>query len=701
MHITNLIFKNFMGYKQLTLPKNMKEFPKGLILISGKNSYGKSTILEGVLFAFFGPKIFRGRNAASFIAYGEEKAELTIYFTIDNIKYNIYRKWSQSGATSTKLFEWVKTSFREIENFNIENFFEISTEQALNTVFVRQGEVEELANKKGADLREMIIDLFRLNIIDDALAFLDRESKDAKFNKEKLERKRVPIDRIEKDITGVELENVELEKKLTDNIMSQKEHEQQISDFPSDDLISKLGGLYDQQKILEENSLAYKNDFQRKIKNTKLNIKDFEPLSKINEKISLLINEENNIKTLKVTLDKRREATYKGLGKTKGRIDDSKKKIKKMEESLLFTTNENNTEIAQCPTCQNELTKEHYNEMVDKFNSEIEVSQEKIKSISKIIKNLDLDINEKQNKLDYVKKQITVIQGLRSDYQNYQKKALDFDKAKEETNLFLAEYKSKFANISPANIKILSIEKKKLSTELTAIIKELNENQKKIEGNLDRIVDLRSEVNQMKKLEKDIGEFEIDIDHISKAKELVRRFVTEYMVVKRLVKNIASTTNRYIKDFTSGQYSDLTIDLSGTKKTGLSLKIRDNFNGVLESIEVLSGGDKTALGIALRLAISELMSKIRPTKDSPKKNPKIDILLLDEPLAALDETRRERILKHLIKSKTFSQIFLITHTSIPADINTHKIIVSKDHTTGISTAVFKREVIAIGSFMNP
>lgn len=690
-----------MGYKQLTLPKNMKEFPKGLILISGKNSYGKSTILEGVLFAFFGPKIFRGRNAASFIAYGEEKAELTIYFTIDNIKYNIYRKWSQSGATSTKLFEWVKTSFREIENFNIENFFEISTEQALNTVFVRQGEVEELANKKGADLREMIIDLFRLNIIDDALAFLDRESKDAKFNKEKLERKRVPIDRIEKDITGVELENVELEKKLTDNIMSQKEHEQQISDFPSDDLISKLGGLYDQQKILEENSLAYKNDFQRKIKNTKLNIKDFEPLSKINEKISLLINEENNIKTLKVTLDKRREATYKGLGKTKGRIDDSKKKIKKMEESLLFTTNENNTEIAQCPTCQNELTKEHYNEMVDKFNSEIEVSQEKIKSISKIIKNLDLDINEKQNKLDYVKKQITVIQGLRSDYQNYQKKALDFDKAKEETNLFLAEYKSKFANISPANIKILSIEKKKLSTELTAIIKELNENQKKIEGNLDRIVDLRSEVNQMKKLEKDIGEFEIDIDHISKAKELVRRFVTEYMVVKRLVKNIASTTNRYIKDFTSGQYSDLTIDLSGTKKTGLSLKIRDNFNGVLESIEVLSGGDKTALGIALRLAISELMSKIRPTKDSPKKNPKIDILLLDEPLAALDETRRERILKHLIKSKTFSQIFLITHTSIPADINTHKIIVSKDHTTGISTAVFKREVIAIGSFMNP
>ena len=689
-----------MGYKQLTLPKKMKEFPKGLILISGKNSYGKSSILEGVLFAFFGPKVFRGRNAASFITYGEEKAELTIYFTVDNKKYNLYRKWKRSGSTSPKLFELVKSSYREVENFNVEKFFEISTEQALNTVFVRQGEVEELANKKGADLREMIIDLFRLNIIDDALSFLDKESKETKFKKEKLEKKRVPIDRIKKDITDKELETAKLDKLLAENIKAKKEHDHQITDFPSDDLISKLGSLYDRQKILEENSLAYKNDFHRKIKNTKLNIRDFEILSKINEKITLFITEENDIKSQKIGLDKRREATYKGIGKTKGRLDDSKKKVKKMEESLLFTKNKDNTEIAQCPTCQNELTKEHYNEMVDEFNKEIKISQEKVKSITKVIENLDLDIEENQTKLDNIKKQITVIQGLRNDYQNYKKKELDFDKAKEETNVFLTEHKTKFTDINPDNIKMLSIEKKKLNTELTAIIKELTENQRKLEGNLKRIAELNEEIKYMNNLENNIGVFEIEIDHINKAKEFVRRFVTEYMVVKRLVKNIAMMTNKYIKDFTSGQYSDLLLDLVGTKKTGLSLKIKDNFNGVHESVEVLSGGDKTALGMALRLAISELMSKIRPTKESPKKNPKIDILLLDEPLAALDETRRERILKHLIKSKTFSQIFLITHTSIPADINTHKIIVSKDHTTGISAAVFKLEKIAIDSLLN-
>ncbi|GAG17130.1 unnamed protein product, partial [marine sediment metagenome] len=157
MQITKLTFKNFMGYKQLNLPKNNEELPRGLILISGRNSFGKSTILEGILFAFFGPKIFKRRNAESFITYGvQEKAEIYVYFILDNLKYYIYRKWGRKGSITTKLFEYntTKKVYREIKNFDVESFFEISSEQAMNTVFVRQGEVEELANKKGAEMRE-------------------------------------------------------------------------------------------------------------------------------------------------------------------------------------------------------------------------------------------------------------------------------------------------------------------------------------------------------------------------------------------------------------------------------------------------------------------------------------------------------------------------------------------------------------------
>ena len=300
-----------------------------------------------------------------------------------------------------------------------------------------------------------------------------------------------------------------------------------------------------------------------------------------------------------------------------------------------------------------------------------------------------------QKKIDNITGQIFQIESLKKDYDNFKRYQQDTINTENELNATLGKFKTQSLDLSYEGVKRIVVEKERLKTELGSIIQDLKEKERYITTNKQKIITLQNEIEKMKELEKRIGDLEIDLDHLSKAKEYVRRFVTEYMVVKRLVKNIALTTNKYIKDFTSGQYSDLLLDLSGSRKTGLSLRIRDNFNTVYEPIEVLSGGDKTALGIALRLAISELMSRIRPTKDSPKKNPKIDFLLLDEPLAALDESRRERILKHLIKSKTFSQIFLITHTAIPTDIQTHKIIVDKDQSAGISTAKFEKQKLSL------
>ncbi|MFX0106334.1 MAG: AAA family ATPase [Candidatus Hodarchaeota archaeon] len=697
MLITKLNFKNFMGYKQLNLPKGADEFPEGLILISGRNSYGKSTILEGILFAFFGPRIFKGRNAESFITYGAQKSEIYVYFTLDKRKFYIYRKWGRTGSVATKLFEWVekKKIYQEINRFNVEKFFEISSEQAMSTVFVRQGEVEELANKKGAELREMIIDLFRLNIIDDALSFLDTESKGKKYEKESLEKSRVPIERINDDINRIKNENNQFKKLITEYEKKKEIYEQKIRDFPSNELILELENLYNQKMIIQEKFLSYKDDFKAKIKKTDLVKEDFESQDAIINKIKALNSNKRNIQSKKDELEKKREATFKGLGKTKGRIEDIRKSINKMEKSLKFTKKEEGKEIAQCPTCQNELTKEHYDEMIQKFTNNIKINQEKIDSISKILADFDKKIKLLQGKLDLLKENVTIYKNLKEDFENFKKYESELRKNESDLKSFILKHKTKFKDFSIERIKNLSIEKERFSTELKALLNDLNVKEENLQNNKIRIDQLYDEIRKMEDLTKKIEELEVDLDHINKAKEFVRRFVTEYMVVKRLVKNIALTTDKYIKDFTSGQYSDLLLDLSGTRKTGLSLKIRDNFNGEYESTEVLSGGDRTALGIALRLAISELMSSIRPTKESPRRNPKIDFLLLDEPLAALDETRRERILKHLIKSKSFSQVFLITHTAIPQDIYAYKIIVEKDLSTGISRARFEKPLVII------
>ncbi|MFW9969479.1 MAG: hypothetical protein ACFFDF_04710 [Candidatus Odinarchaeota archaeon] len=560
---------------------------------------------------------------------------------------------------------------------------------------MRQGEVEEIANKKGAELREMIIDLFRLNIIDDALSFLDTEFKAKRHEKENLEKNRVPIKRIKEDIDRIENENDKFEKEIIDKKKEKGNLSKKIENFPSNKLISEIEKLYNQKNSSKDKFQSYYDNFLFKLKKIDLNLADFDSQDNIINKINILKSNKKEFQLNKEELQEKSDATFKGLGKTKGRIEDIKKSMKKMETSLKFTKKGSGKEIAQCPTCQSELTKEHYNEIIQKFTDELKINQKKVDDISKIVKNFDEKIKSNQLRLDQIKELIIIHQNLKTDFENYKKYELELNKIESELKAFLSQHGDTFKDSSIDGIKKLAIEKEKASTELNSIQNELNEKEVKFQGNIKRREELYNEIQKMAQIQKNIDQYEIDLEHITKAKEFVRRFVTEYMVVKRLVKNIAFSTDKYIKDFTSGQYSDLLLDLSGTKKTGLSLRIKDNFNGEYESIEALSGGDRTALGIALRLSISELMSSIRPTKESPRKNPKIDFLLLDEPLAALDETRRERILKRLTKSKSFSQIFLITHTAIPQDINASKVIVEKDLSTGISRAKFEKPTIII------
>lgn len=226
---------------------------------------------------------------------------------------------------------------------------------------------------------------------------------------------------------------------------------------------------------------------------------------------------------------------------------------------------------------------------------------------------------------------------------------------------FKETHKDTIRDVAPEEISKLSLKIQTLQTEIKAINETVKEKIEKNRTNAQKIQERKKEIKRMQELEKKIDEFEVDITHITKVKEFVRRFVTEYMVIKRLIKNIPIKAEKYIRNFTAGQYGDLLIDLEGSTKTGLALKIKDRFNGVYESTEMISGGDRTSLGMALRLAISELMKVIRPTKDSPKNYPKIDFLLLDEPLAALDEDRRERILNYLVKSDAFFYFIKLTN----------------------------------------
>ncbi len=156
-------------------------------------------------------------------------------------------------------------------------------------------------------------------------------------------------------------------------------------------------------------------------------------------------------------------------------------------------------------------------------------------------------------------------------------------------------------------------------------------------------------------------------------------FFSSYVVEERLASVLAKTTNYYLTRFTNGRYEVNGIHSTMKKMKdrishGLIITLFDNFDMIEKTKDQISGGDETALGLALRIAISKLMGNIRPFKNIDNKAPMLNFIIMDEPLTGIDENRRNIIMDILTKDNSFKQIFFISHENIGLE-NFNSIIV--------------------------
>lgn len=173
--------------------------------------------------------------------------------------------------------------------------------------------------------------------------------------------------------------------------------------------------------------------------------------------------------------------------------------------------------------------------------------------------------------------------------------------------------------------------------------------------------------------------------HIQFLKGEVDGFISSYVIEERLANALKKSTNFYLTQFTNGRYQINNI-YSTMKKMkdrvshGLVISLLDNFDMMEKTKDQISGGDETALGLALRIAVSKLMGNIRPFKNIDKKTPMLNFIIMDEPLASIDSMRRNIIIKILTQDKSFKQIFFISHEEIDEFKDYNSIVVNYDST---------------------
>jgi DNA repair exonuclease SbcCD ATPase subunit len=161
-----------------------------------------------------------------------------------------------------------------------------------------------------------------------------------------------------------------------------------------------------------------------------------------------------------------------------------------------------------------------------------------------------------------------------------------------------------------------------------------------------------------------------ELHHVKFLRGEIDGFISNYVVEGRMVGALRQATNAYLTQLTEGRYiidrisSTMRRIKGGMESHGLEMTLMDSRDNMIKNKDQLSGGDETSLGLALRIAISKLMARVRPFKNSEKKPPVINSIIMDEPMASLDSCRRRILVNMLTQDKSFKQVFLITHTDL-------------------------------------
>ena len=293
----------------------------------------------------------------------------------------------------------------------------------------------------------------------------------------------------------------------------------------------------------------------------------------------------------------------------------------------------------KCPICQSEISNEKKKDLIDYYQKTIDENNIKIEINEKKIK----DYNQKINEWKKYNGRYIELKALIKDKYNVKKKIKDLEKDIEDTEKEIASKEKEIKEIKydKNEYEKISAEEESLNNEITDYLEKIGITKGKISNTENQIEKLRNDLKELEKIE-------IEIDNLKRYIDLLQKFRFLYSrdgiqnELRKISKNIIQeNTNKYFEKF-NFDYSNLMIN----DDFEVSL-FRDNSE---VSMNMVSGGEKIAIAVALRLGI---------TKTIAQGN--IDCIFLDEPTIHLDDVRIEELNNLLVNMNIIPQMIIVTH----------------------------------------
>ena len=669
MKLLKLEVRNFKPFRELTLPEDDTELPSGLIIVKGPNSTGKSSLFEAILWGLWGADAVELTND-ELISFSSTFCSVILIFEVAGARYKIDRSYNPADGMSVVLFMKTGNTWKRIADKSksvgtkIDEILSLELRQALNTLLVRQGEVAAIANATPSVLRNLLVEVYDIDVLNKMTNHLDNfetnlESKISALSDDYRSPESIQeqIDECTKRI-GEYTESI---KTRNDEIVSTEELLKDIPDSESLKTVSKISEEIERETRELEHREKDLGDALSRAGLLDAN----EPI--VRARLDSLQGERERVESERESLLGAVQSIDQEIGQIRGINADLEEKI------TTLTQIRSDEEDIICPTCSKPLSPKERDTLVTDYKKSVKADTGKINELDRArtehsnnIRKIEARVQE----IDRITEAVKVVQDSKTKVDTVQQ---TITKAQDKLHDILGDigipdFNALMDRFSVNNISELQLHIASLETTLREARKGTAEIEKNIEREKMAISDLEEKETRMKQLGAEIDEMKILNEHAKYVRrKLVSGFVADYVFQKRLIGIIRSATNQYVRFFTSGQYTS--VDLEPTPSTkrsgpGLLLKIWDERDQAWKKSNQLSYGDRTAISLALRLGISRTMSSIRPLRDSPVVTPRVKSVLLDEPLGGLDRIRRESVVNNLINDKNFEQILLITHTDI-------------------------------------
>jgi len=689
--LLSIRLRSFKPFHELQLPDDGSDLPTGLILVRGSNSTGKSSLFEAILWGLWGADAVKLDND-ELVSFGSASCEVTLVFEVQGIQYKIHRSYGLDKRMSVTLFTKSKAQWKPIADKSgsvaskLEEILNLQLKQALNTLLVRQGEVATIASATPSDLRDLLVKVYNIELLDQMENHLENLETDVTAKVEALGQEYEAPERVEERVEKSSRRIAELEERLAAKNRQKAALESQIETLPKADVLSEMLEI---TSDIEEKDREYEHAVSARDKElASAGLADSEDVV-VRARHDLLTRELERLTEQRSRTESEVTAADQEIGGL-SRVD---KDLLKQVETLQGAT-ESGVEGTKCPTCSKPLSLKERDEILADYRKTLNHDASRRDELTKQKAKLAAAMRAIDERLLAIPRAIDALKRL-------SERQAEVDGAKTASKESIRKLESFLSSLGISNLDmLLSKFNARSPDELQRIVDRVNDQleplreeidtiQKDINGEREDMGELESKVVRMRELGAEIADMKRLLEHTKYVRRnLVKGFISDYVVQKRLIGIIRAATNQYVQSFTNGQYTRVDLEPTpGMAKygAGLMLKIHDHRDNADKKASQLSYGDRTAVSLALRLGISRTMSRIRPLKDSPAYSPRVQCVLLDEPLGGLDKERRASVVENLTSDQSFKQIFLITHTDVPNLQGVSVIEVTKSGTGSTAT----------------